>query len=67
MRLREKLGGEWWWTLNLVIHGMSGVLMSPLGRMGWDYGRILGRAWGSFQVILDLRCEMAPRVWRFGP
>jgi hypothetical protein len=42
MCMRERLGGELWWTLNLVVRGVGGVLMSLLGRMGWGYGRILG-------------------------
>jgi hypothetical protein len=48
MRLREKLGGEWWWTLNLVIHGMSGVLMSPLGRMGVGLWKNIRQGLGKF-------------------
>jgi hypothetical protein len=36
--------------------------MSLLGRLGWYYRRILGRALVSFQVIPNLRWEMAPRL-----
>jgi hypothetical protein len=31
---------EAWWILNLVVHGVGGVLMSLLGPIGWDYQRI---------------------------
>jgi hypothetical protein len=49
--------------------------MNLLGHTGWGYGRILGGAGGCFQVILDLRWEMPPRldssmicmVWRQDP
>jgi hypothetical protein len=63
MGLTERLGGEWWWwTLNLEVLEMGSVLMSLLGRMGWGYEGILRRVGGSFQVIPDLRWEMAPRL-----
>jgi hypothetical protein len=32
------------------------------GRMGWGYGRILGGVEGCFQVIADLRWEVAQRL-----
>jgi hypothetical protein len=41
MGLRERLGGEWLWTLNIEAHGEGGVLVSLLGRIGCVYGRIL--------------------------
>jgi hypothetical protein len=28
--MRERLGGELWWTLNLAVRGVSGVLMGFL-------------------------------------
>lgn len=73
--MRERLGEELWGSLKLVVHGMDGVLMNLLGHTGWDYGRILGGVEGCFQVILDLRWEMPPRldssmicmVWRQDP
>jgi hypothetical protein len=55
MCMRERLGGELWWTLNLAIRRVSGVLMSLLGCMRWGFERILGRVGRSFQVIPDLR------------
>jgi hypothetical protein len=42
MCMRERLSGEWWWTLNSVVRGVGGVLMSLLGHMEWVYGSILG-------------------------
>jgi hypothetical protein len=45
MCMREKHGGKVLWTLNLVVLGADGVLLISLGRMGWDFGRILG--WGG--------------------
>lgn len=47
---------------NLVVHGVDGVLMSLLGCMGWGFGRILGGVGRNFQVIPDLRWEIAPRL-----
>ena len=41
MYIRERLDGELWWTMNLVDRRVGGVLMSLLGCMGCDYGRIL--------------------------
>jgi hypothetical protein len=53
MCMRERLGGELWWTLNLAVRGVGGVLMSLLGRMGWGYRRILEgwniRLWEVFK------------------
>jgi hypothetical protein len=45
----DSLWGEWCST-------------EPLGHMGRGYGRILGWVGGSFQVIPELRWEMAPRL-----
>jgi hypothetical protein len=42
----------------MIAHGMSGVLMSLLGHLGWDYGRISGGVGGCFIIILDLSWEM---------
>jgi hypothetical protein len=39
MGLSERLGGEWWWTLNMGILGDVGALGSLLGHMGWSYGK----------------------------
>jgi hypothetical protein len=33
MGLREKLGGEWLWTLNLEVHGVGSALLSFWGHM----------------------------------
>lgn len=54
MCMREKLARKLWWIPNLAVYGVSGVLMSLLGHMGWGYERILGGVGESFQVILDL-------------
>ena len=43
-------------------YGEGDVLVSPLERMGWVYGRILGDVVGSFAVILDLMWEMVSRL-----
>jgi hypothetical protein len=42
MGLRERFGEDWWWNLNMKVHGEDGVLVSLLGHMGWGYGRIFG-------------------------
>jgi hypothetical protein len=57
MCMREKHGGELLWILNLAVLGVGGVLLIPLGHMGWGYGRICG----GFLIIPDLSWEMAPR------
>jgi hypothetical protein len=57
MVLRERLGGKWWWTLNIEGLGEGGVLLSLLGHTRWAYG-----AWRRFVVTLDLRCEMTLRL-----
>jgi hypothetical protein len=62
MDLRERLRGEWWWMLNMGVLGEVGSLGSLLRCIGWEYGRILCGVGGSFQVLLDLRCEMALRL-----
>jgi hypothetical protein len=51
-----------WWISNLAVHGVGGVLMSLLGRMGWSYGRISGGVRRCFLVMPDLRWEMASRL-----
>jgi hypothetical protein len=43
MGLRERLGGELRWTLNLAVYGVGGVLLSLLVCSGWGYGRISGK------------------------
>jgi hypothetical protein len=53
--MREKVGVELWWTLNLAGRGVGGVLMSLLGCMGWGYGRILRGVGGSFLILPNLR------------
>ena len=40
MRIRKKLDGEWWLTLNLVVCRAGGVLLRLLERIGWAYGII---------------------------
>jgi hypothetical protein len=46
----------------MAVHGEGVVLISCLEHLGWGYGRILGGVGGSFQVTLDLRWEMAPKL-----
>jgi integral membrane sensor domain MASE1 len=60
--LRERLGREWWWILNIVVLGDGGVLVSLLGHMGWVYGRIFIGVGGSSVVAPDLKWVMAPRL-----
>jgi hypothetical protein len=60
--LRERLGGEWWWILNMEALGEGGVLVSLLGLMRWVYGRILGGAESGSIITPDLKWEMAPRL-----
>jgi hypothetical protein len=58
---RERHGGELLWILNLAGLGVGGVLLTPLGHMGWGYERILEGGGGCFLVIPDLSRKMAPR------
>jgi hypothetical protein len=39
--MRKRLVRELWWTLNLAVRGVGGVLMCLLGCMECGYGRIL--------------------------
>jgi hypothetical protein len=55
MCIKERLGGELWWTLNFAIHGVGGVLMSLFRCMEWSYERILKAVWESFQVMPNLK------------
>jgi hypothetical protein len=55
MRIRDRLGGEWWSTLNLIVHGVGSVLMSLLGLLGWVYRKILGEVGRISLAIPDLR------------
>jgi hypothetical protein len=72
--MRERLGAKLLWTLNLVVLGASGLLIS-LGHLRWGFGRILGRGGGCFLTIPNLSREMGPRsnfgrncaVWRDDP
>jgi hypothetical protein len=47
------LGREWWWTLNMDVHGEGGVLGSLSGCMWWVYGGILGGVGRSSTVTPD--------------
>jgi hypothetical protein len=60
MGLRERIGGEWWWILNMVVHGVGNVLLSLLECLEWGYGRILGKDGKNFRVLPDLRLEIDP-------
>jgi len=55
MGLRERLGGELRWTLNLAVYGVGGVLLSLLVCSGWGYGRISGKDERISRVIPSLR------------
>jgi hypothetical protein len=54
MCMKKRLGGELMWMLNLVAWGVGGVLLLPLGRMGWGYGRTLGEGGVCSVAIPDL-------------
>jgi hypothetical protein len=45
----------------LAVLGVCGVLLIPLVRTRWGFGRILGGVGGCFLVISDLSWEMAQR------
>jgi hypothetical protein len=60
--LRERLGGEWQWTLNLAVHEVGSVLLNPLESLGWGYRRILRKVGRIFCVIPGLRWKMVPRL-----
>jgi len=62
MCMRERLGGEWRGTLNLVVCGVDGVLLSLLVRLEWGYGRILRGVGGIFCITSDLRWKIAQRL-----
>jgi len=40
MCMRERHSGKLLWMLNLVVHGVGGARLIPLGLSGWGYGRI---------------------------
>jgi hypothetical protein len=47
----------------MATHSVSGFPMMFMGRIGWAFGKILeAGGGGSFQVILDLRWGIAPRL-----
>jgi len=48
MFMREKLHGGWLWILNMAACGVGGFQMRFMGRMWWNYGRILGGVGGVF-------------------
>jgi len=60
MGLRERLGGELRWTLNLAVYGVGGVLLSLRVWSGWGYGRISGKDERISRVIPSLRWGMDP-------
>jgi hypothetical protein len=57
--MRVRLSGELWWILNLAVNRADGVLMSLLRCMGCGLWKNIRR---GFQFMLDLRCELAPRL-----
>jgi len=60
MGLRERLDGNWWWTLHLEVHGEGCVLVSLLG---WVYGRILGEVGRSSHTRFEVRDDSKVRFW----
>jgi hypothetical protein len=62
MGLRERLGGDLRWTLNLEVYGVGGVLLSLLEHLGWGYGRISGKNGRISCVIPILWWEMDPEL-----
>jgi hypothetical protein len=48
--------------LNLAVIGVGGVLLIPLGRMGWGFERILEEVGVYFVTIPDLSRETGPRL-----
>jgi hypothetical protein len=47
MGLRERLGGEWWLTLNMEVHGEGGILVSLLGAFRVGLWKNIRRGWGK--------------------
>jgi hypothetical protein len=54
-----------WWRIAVDAKfgsvGVGGVLLFPLGRMVWGYGRILGRVGACSVATPNLSWEMGPR------
>jgi len=51
--MRERLGGEWRWTLSFAIHGAGGVLLSLLEHLAGvmeEYYEELGETFASHQI-----------------
>jgi len=55
---RERLYGEWWWILNMIVNGASGVLMKLMGHMGLVFGNSLGGVGRNFRGFIDLKWVM---------
>jgi hypothetical protein len=62
MCMREGRGGELLWVLNMTICGMGGVLLKPLSRLQWGYGRISEGDKCYFLGIPNLSWETTPRL-----
>jgi hypothetical protein len=60
MCMRERLSGNLLWMPSMVVRGMDGALLIPLGLIEWGYGRIQGRGGVYFVVIPDLCLKMGP-------
>jgi len=53
--MRERPNEGWLWILNMAVHGVSGVLMRSMSRMGWGSRKILGGSVENYLATLDLR------------
>lgn len=62
MDMIERPCGESQWTPNMTAHGVNGVLMRFMGRMGWVCGKMSRRVVGNFPVIPDLRQKMSLKL-----
>jgi hypothetical protein len=60
--MREKLCGDWQWTLNMVFGGVGDAPMESMDRMLFISGNSLGEVGRSVLHIPDLRLVMAPRL-----
>ena len=60
--MREKLCGDWQWTLNMVFGGVGEALMESMDHMWLISGNSLGGVGRSVLHIPDLILVMTPRL-----